>query len=288
MPTPNYDALVAKIRNWANKRDAATVDNETVADCIKFGADDIHRDLRIPQLEFTNLIVVESSFNTTPGLTNIPVPEDLIEFIWLAKLKLDGSVDFTYDNLPDIRTFLNPNAENYSAQRYCWTGLNFMIKPQLTVGERIQLHYYRRLPKMDALYAVTPENYSFEFDFDDQPLLELVALNGTNMFQVLGGTTDAIFSTSAEANAYLVTNGGAVVTRMYIGREAWNWLRDANEKIILWATLRHIGSFLDLNDMEARYEARLGNEIEKLNREEKMRKVKGGNIQMNVNANGMI
>lgn len=75
---------------------------------------------------------------------------------------------------------------------------------------------------------------------------------------------------------------------MFIGKEAWNWLRDAHEKMVVFAALRHIGAYLDNEAMEARYEKKTLEQLQMLNKEEKFRRAKGGNVQINVNTNGMI
>ena len=108
------------------------------------------------------------------------------------------------------------------------------------------------------------------------------------MYKVTGGTTDAIFSTSSEATSYATTNGGTVDAVMFTGKEAWNWLRDANERVCIYSALRHIGSYLNDPEMEARYQKHTEKIISDLNREEKFRRAKGGNVQINVNTGGLI
>lgn len=288
MATPQYDALKLKVRDWSNRREAATIPESIIEDCLKYGNDDIYRVLRIPQLEHTMTFTVEAGNNLNPSYTTFDVPEDLIEFIYVSKLKPDGSVDVVYNQVNDVRTFLDPYAEQYSWNRYVWKDLKFLLSRKLDVGDVVELHYYRRLAQLDALYSVVPENYSFDYADNNQPLLEEVVSEGTTLYKVVGGTTDAVFQTEEEATTYAATNGGTVADAMFIGREAWNWLRDANERLCIFAALRHIGAYLRDDAMENKYELTTEKTIAALNKEEKYRRARGGNVQVNVNTGGLI
>ena len=74
----------------------------------------------------------------------------------------------------------------------------------------------------------------------------------------------------------------------YFGNEVANWLKDQNERILIWGSLWRMGSFLDDEKMEARYEKLFTQDIATLNDEEKRRRAKGGNIAVTFNGNGMI
>lgn len=293
MATPKYDAIKSKVRDWSNKREAATTPESVIEDCLQYGADDIYRELRIPQMEFTTVFTITESNNLIEDkYTVLDVPVDLIEFIYLRKLSAQlGQQSEIYNEVTDIRTFLDPYAEQYSQKRYIWKDLQVFIHPKLKVGDRVELHYYRRLAQLDAVYSVIPENYRSDFQYDNQPLLEIAPLEAENtgvLYLVLDGTTDAAFATSTEATAYQVTNGGSILAQEYIGKEAWNWLRDANEKLLLQMSLSHLGAYLFDEAMEAKYLAKAKDGISMLNREEKYRRAKGGNVRQNFNANGLI
>lgn len=288
MATPQYDALKVKVRDWANRREVATVPDSIIEDCLQYGNDDIYRTLRIPQMEYTLQFTVTADNNAVKSYSEFDVPEDLIEFVYLLKRKTDGTVEWMYNQVNDVRTFLDPYADQYNWFRYVWKDLKFLVSPQLKVGDVIELHYYRRLGQLDALYSVIPANYSFDYPDAGQPLLEVVLADGTNLYKVTGGTTDAVFATNDEAATYATTNGGSITSVMFAGREAWNWLRDANERLVIYAALRHVGAYLRDAEMEQRYEGITNKTIEQLNREEKFRRAKGGNVQMNVNTGGLI
>lgn len=290
MATPQFDALVVKVRDWSNRRDVATIPTSIIEDCLQYGMDDIYRDLRIPQLEYTVTFTVTADNNLTgTNYSTFDVPEDLTEFIYVRKVDPTQEANsIMYNQVNDVRTFLDPYAEQYNWNRYVWKDFKFLIRPQLKVGDVIELHYYRRLGQLDALYRVIPVNWDSAYADNAQPLLDLVVSDGTTMYKVTGGTTDAIFATSTEADDYAVTNGGVVEPVMFTGKEAWNWLRDANERVCIYAALRHVGSYLNDGEMEARYEKHVNKIVSDLNREEKYRRARGGNVQINVNTGGLI
>lgn len=289
MATPLYDALKVKVRDWANKREVATVPADILEDCLQYGADDIYRDLRIPQLEYTIRYVVDATANDIEEkYTVLEVPEDLIEFIYLRKLKTTQETDQMYNQVTDIRTFLDPSAEQYNRYRYIWKDLQMFIHPKLEIGDTIELNYYRRLPQLNALYSVIPANWNYLYADDAQPYLTYVVSGGTSLWKGGTGGSTAVFLTEAEADAWVVLYGGTTTQLRYEGKESWNWLRDANERALIFGALKHVGAYLDNDKMEARYKTKMDETIGKLNNEEKFRRARGGNVQINVNTNGMI
>lgn len=289
MATPQFDALKVKVRDWSNRREIATVPEGIIEDCLQYGMDDIYRDLRIPQLEYTvQYTVTQDNIVPNTNYSSFSVPEDLTEFIYLRKVAGAERDSNMFNQVNDVRTFLDPYADQYNVNRYVWKDFTFLVRPQLKVGDVLELHYYRRLGQLDALYSVLPVNYDFAYDDTLQPLLDKVVSGGTNLYKVTGGVTNAVFSTESEATTYAGTNGGVVTAVMFTGKEAWNWLRDANERVCIYAALRHIGSYLNDPEMEGRYEKHVNKIITDLNREEKYRRARGGNVQINVNTGGLI
>jgi len=289
MATPQYDALKVKVRDWANKREVATVPEDIIEDCLQYGADDIYRDLRIPQLEYTIRYVVDATANgIEEKYTVLEVPDDLTEFVYLRKLKDTQETDEMYNQVTDIRTFLDPGAEHYGRFRYIWKDLQMFIHPKLEIGDTVELNYYRRLPQLNALYSVIPANWDSLYADDGQPYLTLVISGGTSLWKSGDSPNVAVFSTEAEADAWAVVNGGTTTEIRYEGKESWNWLRDANERALIFGALKHIGAYLDNDKMEARYDTKMKETITKLNTEERFRRARGGNVQVNVNTGGMI
>jgi hypothetical protein len=292
MSTPQYDLLKANVRDWANKRESATVPDGVIEACIRYGQDLIYRNLRVPQLEHTTKFTVLSENNAIEDdYTVIDVPQDLIEFIYLRRIEqTSGGKGIIYNQVPDVRTFFDPYAEQYGRNRYVWKDLQIYIYPKLEEGDRLELHYYRRLAPVNALYSVVAENYNILYPENSQPLLELSAEeeDGTTLYFVTRGSELLVFNTSAEQVEALQQGGGDPTTADFVGKEAWNWLRDAQEWMLLFATMSFAGAYLFDDSMENKYLQRTMGIIEMLNREDKFRKAKGGNIQMNVNTGGLI
>ena len=63
MATPQYDSLKVKVRDWSNRREIATVPESVIEDCLQYGIDDVYRDLRIPQLEYTVQFTVTAAIS---------------------------------------------------------------------------------------------------------------------------------------------------------------------------------------------------------------------------------
>lgn len=104
----------------------------------------------------------------------------------------------------------------------------------------------------------------------------------------------AAFATFTQVSGYTYTTGPAMVNSVdisvntFTGTEVTNWLKDQNERILIWGALKHAGAFLDDDKIEARYEKKMSYEIDILNKEEQRRRTRGGNIQVHFNGRGMI
>jgi hypothetical protein len=285
--TPLYDTIAGKARDWSNKREAATVPDSVINDCLEYSANDCYEKLRIPPLEATANYVVSAQDNpVNTDHTRIPIPSDLVEFIYVKKVPLvSGEKAFIYDEIADNRTFFNAFAEKYSSHYWTWKDDYLYIYPQLKVDDEIEIQYYRRLQAMNATYAVDAINYILGVADNSQPFLTLTTdTTDTPLYFSTGVDGQRVFNTLAEAQAYNST----VTTKYYIGKEADNWLKRDREQLLLWGALHYLGSYLFDEQMEARYGKRFFDSIESINKEEKKRRALGGNVQMNVNTGGLI
>jgi hypothetical protein len=283
--TPLFDALVNKVRDWSNKREVNTLPDSVIQDCLKYSADDCYKLLRIPPFETTVTYTVDASNNLTSGdYTEIEIPANLSEFIYLREVSDQTFDSPVFNQVTDARTFLDPYARKYSAYNWMWLDNKIKISPQMDPGATIEIAYYRRLPDLFATYIVIPVNYIISIPDADQPYLKLVTEGGTNLYFSTKDGITRVFSTFEEASEYNVF----VTTKMYVGREAPNWLRDSNERLLIWGALKYVALYIVDEAMEAKYEKAFLSTIDMLNREEKFRRAKGGNVQMNVNTNNLI
>jgi len=288
MATPKYDALVTKVRDWSNKKEAATLPISVIEDCLKYSADMAYQRLRIPPLEQVSTYTITQENNDSDDrFSVIETPGLLIEFIYLRVLPTSPSAGYSgivFNQVTDARTFLDPYSNKYSEYNYMWLDNSIKLSPQLEVGTILEVSFYRRLPDLDAVYSVIPTNYIIGLSDSEQVYLELVSSGGTNLYFSTSGGVEKVFSTNAEAAAYDST----VTTKMYTGNESSNWMRDSNERILMWGALMNVGSYIFDTAMEEKYANKFKTEVDALNSEEKFRRAKGGNVQMHFNTNGLI
>lgn len=303
MATPRYDALVDKVRDWSNKPEVNTIPDSVIQDCLGYSADECYRVLRIPPLETTIQYTVESTDNygdNSAGLpygnayTSFDIPEDLVQFIYIRTLAQDNigtsystypsNVSKVFNEVTDSRTFFDLYSEKYSVYNWMWKGGELFIHPQLAVGAVVEISYYRRLPALDATYSVIPINYVIGLPDAEQPYLTLGTSSDTALYFSTLASVTKCFATSAEAAAYATP----VTTKYYYGNEVSNWLRDENERLLIWGALYNLGSYLFDEKMEQRYEKKFNENVFSLNKEEKWRRASGGNVQVNFNTNGLI
>jgi hypothetical protein len=303
MATPKFDALVGKVRDWSNKPEAATIPDSVIQDCLSYAADEAYRQLRIPPLETTAIYTVTAADNTGENSLGLPfgnaytsfdIPEDLTQFIYIRTLAQENAgtsystfpsnVSKVFNEVTDKRTFFDLYSEKYSVYNWMWKEGKIFIHPQLAVGAKVEIHYYRRLPALDALYSVVPVNYIIGLSDENQPYLSLVNTGGTNLYFSTKDSVQKCFATLTEAEAYSTP----VTTKMYTGNEVANWLRDSNERMVIFGGLYNLGAYLFDDTMEKRYEKKFIETLNSMNKEEKMRRALGGNVQTNFNTNGLI
>jgi hypothetical protein len=283
-----YDALVAKVRDWSNRPEEATVPTAVIQDCLNYSADEIYRTLRIPPLENTALYTITSFDNpigdtyTAQAYTVIPVPTDLIQFVYIRTKEETNIASKVFHEKTDERTFFDIYAFKYNRNNWMRKGNEIFIHPQLKEGTVLEIHYYRRLPGLDTLYSVIPANYEMGIADNAQTYLSSsTSLLGTPLYV----TATAAYASLADKPS---SDTGTPVTKYFIGKEVGNWLRDNNERLLVWGALGNLGSYLSDEKMEQRYTSRFISDIASLNKEEKFRRASGGNVQMNFNSNDLI
>ena len=316
----SYDLLVGKVRDWVN-RDADTLPNTIIFDALDYAADTIYRELRIPVLEASfqydpDTVVSSGSSDsllatlpfTLPDNTSaIPIPQDLSEFI---QIKISGvagqsggltrpGADIVINEKADLRTFEDFYSERYDY--YVWTrkGEHILFRPALSGsdsridGATIELYYYRRLPDLDARYDVAGTtglanaNEGFVLEVSDTNPAPTDLRTGNAV------TTRALFSRATTDPAtplyYAANNNDDTRTSVTVyGAEAPNWLRDQNEKALLFGALHQCFDYLGEDQMSAKYLQKAVAEVSQLNAEEGQRRNSGGNQQVNFNGLNMI
>ena len=131
-----YAELIRLVQSWSN-REIGVLPNRIVADCLRYAADKAYRTLRIPPLEHTvSYNAVQLAANTTGSnnrfgsITELCIPEDLIEFTYIRGTDADGRTTRMFNEKADIRTFYDIYAEKYTDFAF-WSrhGSNILLSP---------------------------------------------------------------------------------------------------------------------------------------------------------------
>lgn len=200
-----YTDFVSKVRNWSNK-DSTVLSDAIIQDCMRYAADKCYRRLRVSALEQT--ITYNSTALTAattagngfmPTKTELTLPADLIEFIQIREIDSSNRTTRVFNEKTDLRTFNDWSAEKYNYLAF-WSrvGNTLLLSPgfadssAIGVPDKIELHYYKRLPALNALYDVTPANYAAGFTTQDN--------SGTTRLFFVDGNTNVAYATQTEAN----------------------------------------------------------------------------------------
>ena len=363
---PTYTNFVSLVRDWSNK-DSSVVSDDKIKDAMRYAADNCYRKLRVAALEQsvtyskTQLeAATTSAGNAYTSKTELTIPADLVEFIQIREIDDDGRTCRVFNEKTDLRTFNDAWALKTQAFYWSRVGNIILLAPGFgegaTIGTptKVELHYYKRLPALNALYDVTPANFNagylttsggttYLYFVGSTPYathaeavtadttkatgtaptgsglgaFAFTNLTGGNGHIVVGdelsGTGIALNSSTGAppkvagitytgattANITLGTNDtqsltGQTVTfssttsTKYIGTEAANWLRDDNEKILLYGSLAEVFTYVQDDDQAVKYQNLFMQQITELNDEDNKRSASGGNIQINYNGRGMI
>ena len=290
---PTYANFTALVRDWSNK-DSSVLSDTRIQDCLRYAADKCYRNLRVAALENTityNSTALEAATTAAntflPSQTDLTLPTDLIEFIQIREIDSAGRTCRVFNEKTDLRTFNDWSALKTSYIGYfSRQGNTLLLAPgfgqsnSLSTADKIELHYYRRLPALNALYDVTPANYAAGFLTQDNAA-------AVSLFFVNGDTNTA-YATQAEATTAAGGNQGNTNNAKYKGNEAANWLRDENERVLLMGALAEVFYYLQDDDQGVKYKKLFDQEIFELNDEDSKRNAAGGNVQVNFSGRGLI
>ena len=254
-----YTQLVDRVRSWAN-RDAEILPSATIKTFINFAADNIYRDLRIVPLEYVFTYNISIDADDTDTYCALMIPTDAIEFIQLRRKSQNSLTDYdVFSNKADIRSFNEETQSKYGEFYYTRERDTIILSEDLRDGDVYELYYYRRLAEMDARYTVDSDNY-----MDSSVAIAL----------------SSVPPADTTADPDIANNAVTINGTQYVGALAPNWLRDQNEKLILFGALFECFTYLDEPAQAQTYMQRYMMEMQKLNDEEHKRKYMGGNIQV--------
>ena len=267
-----YSEMVTKVRDWAN-RDIEVLSDANINDFLEYAADDCYRILRIPPLEHVHRYELSGSGDL------LTIPEDCSEFIELRRTSTANLSGYeVYQAKNDIRSFQDDYTRKTDYFRWTRQQNCIIVNPQYNAGDVFELFYYRRLSDLNATYIVNVDNYNAGY------LTETMDTTAASLHLV----TDADGNITAYATAADVPAGDTAVETYFVGQEADNWLRDRHERTLLFGALKYAFTYLSEDDMVQKYDILFMGELDKLNKEENMRKALGGNVQTLFNTGGLI
>ena len=240
MPTPKFDAMVSKVRDWAN-RDSSVLSDSLIADFLDYSADYCYRKLRIVPLEHVYSYPAITSGDVDE--TVLEIPDDFSELIGFSVTDTDSKT-YTFTKHMASNEFNNEltTKPNYS---FTFRNNNIEFYPKAKLGDVYKLHYYRRLADLDATYVVNQAN-----------------IDAGNTTAASQGDDDAVEFPSGSGT-------------YYTGNELKNWLRDQNERALLYGALGHAYEYLGEPEKSMMYFQKQEMAVQELNQEEKEKRAKG-------------
>ena len=294
-----YTEMVDKVVDWTN-RNSEVIEPAQAKDFINYAVDDAYRTLRIAPLEQIYTYPAQTGITQSTPKNELGVPSDLIEPIQLRTLYNrfntttgqwevnPGRTDYAevYYGKNDVRSFYDPYIPQYETHNYTRQRNNFIVHPNFNNGDIFQLFYYRRLPEFDARYAVTTANNTAGLLLfgTDQAALEAAVLADDNSTKTI--TNDPNLQSTFVGPTAAVALG--LPTGYYVGKLSPNWLRDQNEKAVLYGALREAAIYLSEDQAAVKFNELFQQEIAELNAEDNRRMLRGGSAQVRFDGQGLI
>ncbi len=289
-----YTQFISLVRDWCNK-DSTVLSDAIIQDCLRYAADKAYRTLRVSALETTTsytstalIAATTAGNNLVASKTELALPSDLIEFKSIIEVDAADQATRVFNEKTDLRTFNDWTANKYNYNAY-WSreGNKLILSPGFqqdsSIGSpnSIRIHYYRRLPALDATYSVTPTNFV-------AGLLAVSSSGVTGAVQLFFNSNVANTAYTTSALAAAADPAGTVTNAYYIGTLVYNWLRDDNERVLLMGALSEVFAYLQDDDQAQKYMAMFVSEVNELNDEDNKRNASGGNLQISYSAGGLL
>jgi len=245
MATPLFDALVTKVRNWAN-RDSDVLPDSLITDFLDYSADYCYNKLRIPPFEFTYTYAPITE--ATKDETVLTLPPNFTELITFSRTDANG-IKHVFNKQFVEKEFSN-SLTTKPENSFTYKGNTIEFYPKAEVGDIYELHYYRRLFDLDATYSVNQAN-----------------IDVGNCVSANEGDAGAV-EFPADSGNY------------YTGLEVYNWLRDDNERVLLWGAFAHTLDYLGEDERALKFFQKQELAVQELNNDEKQRKAKGATVSV--------
>ena len=236
-----YSQMVDKVLAWSN-RDIEVLPYATIKDFINYAVDDAYRMLRVPPQEH---VVTYTVNEANAGTNEIIIPPDLIEVIQLRRQTGRSDIPYDiYDAKSDIRSFYDPYETKYTRYHFTRQENRFLVSPDFVEGDKIELYYYRRLPEIDARYSIGGTLSNLRYTGTSKAAVMQVVIDSEG--------TD-VFIKDPELESRIMMHGDS---DWRVGKLVDNWLRDENEKIVLFGALGQAFDYLNEPENAQKYMAR--------------------------------
>jgi len=180
--------------------------------------------------------------------------------------------DTVYNETVDTKTFYDYNDSTHNSGYFTRKGGNILIAGQLVAeGDVVELFYYRRLAALDARKTIPATVTLAEAQADSDTYEVKTAVE----YEAL---------TVLEKRTYQEIEGEYV---RYVA-EIGNWLKDQNERVLLFGALHRCFDYLQEDQQSEKYKARFAEAVQELNNEEKKRKLSAGQAHVSFDARGLI
>ena len=206
----------------------------------------------------------------------------------------DRDSGIVFNEKTDVRTYYDFFGEKTSYSYWTRHGNELLVAGDIQEGTVLELHYYRRLPALDARLALTVDEVNALGAYvgpipnsNDQITV------GTETYEAIS-TAEYVALTNLEQRTYILLEnvpvGNTLENFPYVRSTTLtsNWLRDQNERALLFGALYHVFDYLQEDDQAQKYLARFYESLSELNDEERNRRASGGNVQINYNGFGQI
>jgi len=182
------------------------------------------------------------SSNNTPSVTSHAVYKDTM-----------------YDERTDVKTFYDFNDNIGYTNYFTRKGGKILAAGLATEGHVLELFYYRRLPALDAR-SILPVSLTLAAAQASPDIYEVVS------------------TAQYDALPYLEQRTYELVETSYVRyiNEVFNWLKDHNERVLLFGALHRVFDFLQEEDQSQKYKARFMESVQELNEEERNRNMSAG------------
>jgi len=175
-----------------------------------------------------------------------------------------------YENRADYRTFVSDCSNKYSL--YLWTrqGDKIVVNPEFKKGDAFEIYYFSNGTDLGTEYAVTSAN------FQNGLLEKTDSTNDTPLYFETSSTP--VVGEDVPSN----NQGGFYQYPCYFkGKEQPHFLRDNQERLLIYGALAFINDYLGETNESTKYETKAAQQIQRLLNEEVFKESSGGNVRIN-------